>query len=52
MKAACVDRYGPPEVVVVQEMPEPVVGEHDVLVRQAASTTPEPMKRPCLRYSP
>ncbi len=38
MKAACVDRYGPPEEVVVREMPEPVVGEHDVLVRQVAST--------------
>ena len=38
MKAACIDRYGPPEVVVVREMPNPVVGPHDVLVRQKAST--------------
>jgi len=38
MKAACIDRYGPPEVVVVREMPDPVVGPHDVLVRQKAST--------------
>ena len=38
MKAACIDRYGPPEVVVVREMPNPVVGPQDVLVRQKAST--------------
>ena len=37
MKAACIDRYGPPEVIVVREMPVPVIGEHDVLVRQRAS---------------
>lgn len=38
MKAACVDSYGPPEVVVVRQMPDPVMGVNDVLVRQAAST--------------
>jgi NADPH:quinone reductase-like Zn-dependent oxidoreductase len=38
MKAACIDRYGPPEVVVVREMPDPMIGDHDVLVRQMAST--------------
>jgi NADPH:quinone reductase-like Zn-dependent oxidoreductase len=38
MRAACIDRYGPPEVVVVRDMPDPVVGERDVLVRQMAST--------------
>jgi NADPH:quinone reductase-like Zn-dependent oxidoreductase len=38
MKAACVDRYGPPEGVVVREMPDAVVGPNDVLIRQMAST--------------
>ena len=31
MKAACIDRYGPPEVIVVRDMPDPVMGERDVL---------------------
>jgi NADPH:quinone reductase-like Zn-dependent oxidoreductase len=38
MKAACINQYGPPEVVVIRDMPDPVVGPHDVLVRQKAST--------------
>lgn len=37
MKAACVDRYGPPEVIVVREMPVPTIGANEVLVRQRAS---------------
>lgn len=37
MKAACIDRYGPPEVIVVRDMPVPTVGEADVLIRQRAS---------------
>lgn len=37
MKAACIDRYGPPEVIVVREMPVPVIGDNEVLVRQRAS---------------
>jgi NADPH:quinone reductase-like Zn-dependent oxidoreductase len=37
MKAAYVDRYGPPEVISVREIAAPVVSEHDVLVRQVAS---------------
>jgi NADPH:quinone reductase-like Zn-dependent oxidoreductase len=42
MKAACIDQYGPPEVVVIRDMPDPVVGPHDVLVRQKASTVTPP----------
>ena len=38
MKAACVDRYGPPEIIAVRDMPVPVPGPHDVLVRQMTST--------------
>ena len=38
MKAAWIDRYGPPEVIGVREVAEPVVSERDVLVRQVAST--------------
>jgi NADPH:quinone reductase-like Zn-dependent oxidoreductase len=38
MKAACIDRYGPPEVIAVREMPVPAIGDNDVLVRQKAST--------------
>ena len=37
MKAAYVERYGPPDVITVREVPAPVVGERDVLVRQMAS---------------
>ncbi|MEQ1901917.1 MAG: NAD(P)-dependent alcohol dehydrogenase, partial [Devosia sp.] len=38
MKAATIDRYGPPEVIAVRDMPDPAIGEHDVLIRQKAST--------------
>ena len=38
MKAAYVDRYGPPEVIEVREVPAPSPGPHDVLVRQMASS--------------
>ena len=37
MRAACIDRYGPPEVIVVREVAEPVVADGQVLVRQMAS---------------
>jgi NADPH:quinone reductase-like Zn-dependent oxidoreductase len=37
MKAAVVERYGPPEVVVVKDVPMPVVGAGDVLIRVAAT---------------
>jgi NADPH:quinone reductase-like Zn-dependent oxidoreductase len=37
MKAAVCERYGPPEVVVIKEVPTPVVGERDVLVRVKAT---------------
>jgi NADPH:quinone reductase-like Zn-dependent oxidoreductase len=33
MKAAVCERYGPPEVVVVKDVPMPVVGAGDVLIR-------------------
>jgi NADPH:quinone reductase-like Zn-dependent oxidoreductase len=33
MKAAVCERYGPPEVVVIKDMPMPVVGAGDVLIR-------------------
>ena len=38
MKAAVLDRYGPPEVVRVVELPDPTPGPRDVLVRIRAST--------------
>ncbi|HKU43834.1 MAG TPA: NAD(P)-dependent alcohol dehydrogenase [Polyangiales bacterium] len=37
MKAAVCERYGPPEAVVVQDVPMPVVGDGDVLIRVTAS---------------
>ena len=33
MKAAVCERYGPPEVVAIKDVPMPVVGDRDVLVR-------------------
>jgi NADPH:quinone reductase-like Zn-dependent oxidoreductase len=40
MKAAVCERYGPPEVVVIQEVPVPSVGDGDVLIRvRTASVT-------------
>src|SRR5215471_7038536 len=33
MKAAVCERYGPPEVVVVKDVPMPVVRDEDVLIR-------------------
>ncbi|HRW74291.1 MAG TPA: alcohol dehydrogenase catalytic domain-containing protein [Saprospiraceae bacterium] len=38
MKAARHTRYGPPEVVQVVEMDQPVPGDHDVLIRVHATT--------------
>jgi NADPH:quinone reductase-like Zn-dependent oxidoreductase len=37
MKAAWFDRYGPPEVLAVREVPAPAPGPREVVVRQAAS---------------
>lgn len=36
MKAAVHTRYGPPEVVRLMEVPTPVPGEHELLVRVQA----------------
>jgi NADPH:quinone reductase-like Zn-dependent oxidoreductase len=33
MKAAVCERYGPPEVVIIKDVPMPVVGDRDVLIR-------------------
>jgi NADPH:quinone reductase-like Zn-dependent oxidoreductase len=38
MKAAVTTRYGPPEVVQVREVPAPVPGDNDVLVRVRGSS--------------
>ena len=38
MKAAVCRRYGPPEVVEIADVPKPVVGPRDVLVRVRATT--------------
>jgi NADPH:quinone reductase-like Zn-dependent oxidoreductase len=38
MKAAVYTRYGPPDVLEIKDVPKPVPGEHDVLVRIHAST--------------
>lgn len=38
MQAAVYTNYGPPEVVTVREVPEPVAGPDEVLVRVRAST--------------
>src|SRR5262245_3198147 len=38
MRAAVVDRYGPPEVVTLREVAKPVPREDEVLVRARATT--------------
>ena len=38
MKAAVFDRYGPPEVLEIREVPKPVPGEDEVLIRVHATT--------------
>lgn len=38
MRAAVVTAFGPPEVVRIAEVPMPQVGDHDVLIRTAATT--------------
>ncbi len=38
MRAAVYTKYGPPDVVSIQQVPRPVPGARDVLVRQAASS--------------
>lgn len=38
MKAAYVERYGPPEAISIRDVPRPRCGPKDILVRQKAST--------------
>lgn len=38
MKAAVIERYGPPEVVKLREVPTPVPGDDEILVRARATT--------------
>jgi len=38
MKAAVCERYGPPEVVVIREVPKPVPADGEVLIEAFAST--------------
>ena len=38
MRAAIIERYGPPEVVVIREVPTPVPGEDEILVRITTTT--------------
>ena len=38
MRAAVVERYGPPDVVEIREVPTPVPGEDEILVRIRATT--------------
>lgn len=38
MRAAVVERYGPPEVVEIREVPKPVPGDDEILVRIRATT--------------
>jgi NADPH:quinone reductase-like Zn-dependent oxidoreductase len=38
MRAAVVERYGPPEVVRIAEVPTPVPGDDEVLIRSVATT--------------
>lgn len=42
MKAAVIDRYGPPEVFDLREVPTPVPGNNEVLVRVHASVATPP----------
>ena len=42
MKAAWIERYGPPEVITVRETAMPVIGANDVLIRMRASTVTLP----------
>jgi NADPH:quinone reductase-like Zn-dependent oxidoreductase len=37
MKAVCINKYGPPEVLAIGDMPMPVPGPRDVIVRQVTS---------------
>lgn len=38
MKAAFVEKYGPPDVVMIKELPIPQIGENELLIRVHAST--------------
>lgn len=42
MKAAVIDRYGPPDVLVVRDIPVPTPGAHEILVRNHASIASPP----------
>jgi NADPH:quinone reductase-like Zn-dependent oxidoreductase len=42
IKAAWIERYGPPEVITVRETAMPVIGANDVLIRMRASTVTLP----------
>ena len=38
MRAAVIDRYGPPDVIDIREVPKPVPGDGDILVRITVTT--------------
>ena len=38
MRAAVIDRYGPPDVVQIREVPKPVPADNEILVRITATT--------------
>jgi NADPH:quinone reductase-like Zn-dependent oxidoreductase len=38
MRAAVYTKYGPPDVVTIEQVPKPLPGRHDLLVRMAASS--------------
>jgi NADPH:quinone reductase-like Zn-dependent oxidoreductase len=37
MKAARIHEFGPPEVIVIDEMPRPTPGKDELLIRVAAA---------------
>lgn len=41
MKAALYRRYGPPSVVVVEDVPQPTPGPNDLLIRCARRRSPQ-----------
>ena len=38
MRAAVIERYGPPEVIEIREVPTPVPGDGEILVRITVTT--------------
>nr|CBI71201.1 hypothetical protein [uncultured bacterium] len=38
MRAAVYKKYGPPDVVTIQDVPKPIPGKHDLLVRMVATS--------------